>query len=63
MPRLDPCDLSRTILDAPAWVRLGLAVRSERLRERAALELASRIVEAGEGRAELAHEDQLTLAF
>lgn len=43
--RLDPGRLSAIILNAPAWARVGLTVRDERLRERAADALAATIVE------------------
>lgn len=40
-----PADLAQAILEAPGWARLGIAVRDERLRPRAAQELALSIVE------------------
>jgi hypothetical protein len=45
---LDTQDIANAIMDAPAFVRLGLAVRNERLRERSAIELARMIVERSE---------------
>jgi len=38
-------DLARILLNAPAWARVGLTVRDERLRERAADTLAAIVVE------------------
>jgi len=40
MNRIDQHCLAAILLHAPAWARLGLAVRDERLRERAADTLA-----------------------
>ncbi|WP_367613616.1 DUF6771 family protein [Sphingomonas sp. AP4-R1] len=40
------------LLTAPTWARLGLSVRDERLRERAADAMAARIVQGLEGIAE-----------
>lgn len=40
-----PADLAEAILEAPGWARLGIAVQDERLRSRAAHELALSIVE------------------
>lgn len=37
--------LTAIILDAPAWCRIGLTVRDERMRQIAAKELAELIVE------------------
>ena len=41
----DPAELIPAILTAPGWARLGIAVADERMRERAAHELALSIVE------------------
>jgi hypothetical protein len=38
-------DLADAILQSPGWARLGIAVSDERLRQRAAQELALSIVE------------------
>jgi hypothetical protein len=40
MNRIDQQRVAAILLHAPAWARLGLAVRDERLRERAADTLA-----------------------
>lgn len=40
-----PTDLAEAILEAPGWARLGIGVSDERLRSRAARELALSIVE------------------
>ena len=40
MDRIDQQRLAAILLHAPVWARLGLAVRDERLRERAADTLA-----------------------
>jgi len=36
MERIDPARLASALLSTPAWARLGLAVRNEQLRSRAA---------------------------
>lgn len=36
--------LSNIILNAPAWARVGLTVRNERLREKAAIAMAETIL-------------------
>jgi hypothetical protein len=55
--------LSLIVLNAPAWVRLGLAVPDARLRERAADALAATIVEKLEDREDVEDANQLTLSF
>jgi len=45
MERLDPSQLKTAILEAPGWARVGLTARSERLRDKAAQELALAITE------------------
>lgn len=45
MERIGRDQLSDIILAAPAWARIGLTVRDERLRERAADTLAATIIE------------------
>ncbi|MGD9471725.1 MAG: DUF6771 family protein [Novosphingobium sp.] len=45
MERIDREQLSEIILAAPAWARIGLTVRDERLREQAADTLAVTIIE------------------
>lgn len=42
---LAPADLAPVILAAPAWARIGIAVRDPRLRARAAETLARAILE------------------
>jgi hypothetical protein len=55
MDRIDQQRLAAILLNAPAWARLGLAVRDERMRERAADTLAG-IVAARLGEARPAPE-------
>lgn len=55
--------LSEIILDAPAWVRLGLAVTDARLRERAADALAAMIVEKSGATSEADDPNQLALSI
>jgi hypothetical protein len=45
MERIDPQQLSELILAAPAWARVGITMPDERMRKRAAQELAATIVE------------------
>jgi hypothetical protein len=61
MPRITTADVASAILDAPAWVLLGLAVRDERMRERAANELAQAIV--GNNGAAGEEANQMALPF
>lgn len=49
MERLTPPTLAATILDAPAWAQLGLAVRDPRMRERAAQAVAAFVIQRLEG--------------
>ena len=42
---MDRDSLSEIILNAPAWARVGLTMRDERMRERAADALAASIIE------------------
>jgi hypothetical protein len=46
MTQPDSSSLATTLLHAPAWARIGLTAPSERLRERAAAELAESILDA-----------------
>ena len=55
-------DISAALLDAPVTLRLGLAVRDERLRQRAAVKLATVIVERLTG-SQHDNADQLTLSL
>ena len=47
---LDRGDLALTILSAAGWARVGLTVRDERLRERAAEAMAAAIIDRLEDR-------------
>lgn len=62
MPRFepDPTQISDAILAAPGWARVGITMPCERLRERAAHELACSIVEQITG-GPSPHPDQLKL--
>lgn len=55
--------LSLIVLNAPAWVRLGLAVPDVRLRERAADALAATIVDKLEDRDDVDDTNQLALSL
>ncbi len=50
MERIDPSRLSAILLNAPAWARVGLTVRNDRMRHRAADALAASILEGLEDR-------------
>ena len=56
MDYLDPLRIASALLTAPGWARVGLSVRDERMRERAAQELAKIITEP-----ERNNEDQFAL--
>ncbi|MDG2532089.1 hypothetical protein P6144_00365 [Sphingomonas sp. HITSZ_GF] len=60
--RPDPADMASAILAAPGWCRVGITVDNERMRERAALELALSIAEHLNPPPKDA-ADQLPLAF
>jgi len=45
MERLDPRHIADILAEAPVWARLGLGVRHERMRVRAAHRLAETLVE------------------
>lgn len=45
MERIDPQQLSEAILNAPAWARVGITMPDEKMREKAAAELAHSIVD------------------
>ena len=53
--------IADTILNAPAWARLGLTMPDERLRERAADTLAATILERVFGQQTTPDPNQLTL--
>jgi len=61
MERIDPQQLSEAILTAPAWARVGITMPDERMRERAAAELAQSIVERLNGYPGIPDPDQLKL--
>ncbi|GAA3895072.1 hypothetical protein GCM10022276_12700 [Sphingomonas limnosediminicola] len=58
---MDRARLSSILLNAPAWVRLGLAVPDARLRERAADVLAATIVDKLDEPAVIKDRNQLPL--
>ena len=60
MDRINPAVIAAALLAAPAWVRIGLTVRDERLRLRAADVLAATIAEQIAERAPV-DPDQLIL--
>lgn len=61
MERLDPQLLSEAILSAPAWARVGITMRDERMRLKAADELAQSIVERLSDYPAIPDSDQLKL--
>lgn len=63
MDQPSPALISAAIKAAPAFARLGLSVRDERLRDRAADALASAIAERLEHPPVLADENQMPLPF
>jgi hypothetical protein len=56
-------DISTVLLSAPAWARLGLTVRDERMRERAADVLAATILERLQHPISRPDPDQMLLMF
>lgn len=56
-----PFFIAASILSAPAWVRLGIAVPDQRMRERAARELAGVIVDRLDEPPMIADADQMAL--
>ena len=58
---IEPADLALSILLAPAWARVGLTAADRRLREAAALELATTIARVMDGGAAYADARQLGL--
>ena len=62
MTRLSPATVATMILTSPDWARLGLTGRDHRLRQRAADEVAGRIV-AGLDEPEPASEDPPQMAL
>ena len=61
MERIDPQQLSDAILSAPAWARVGITMRDERMRLKAAAELAQSIVERLADYPDIPDPDQLQL--
>jgi hypothetical protein len=61
MQRIDPQQLSDAILSAPAWARVGITMRDERMRVKAAAELAQSIVERRSDYPDIPDPDQLQL--
>lgn len=57
----DPALLSEALLNAPAWARVGLTMPDERMRAKAATELANTIVERLTGYPGVPEPDQLRL--
>lgn len=45
MDQLDPLRIASALLTAPGWARVGLSVRDQQMREKAAEELVWAIVE------------------
>ncbi len=56
-----PLTLAAAVLSAPGWVRGGIAAPSERVREEAALALATRIVDSLERPVAIVPDGQMTL--
>lgn len=63
MQLTSPESIARVVLAAPAWMRLGIAVRDSRMRERAAVELACVLIEGLDVLATSRDPDQLALPF
>ncbi len=61
MDRISAQQLSDAILSAPAWARVGITMRDERMREKAAAELAQSIMERLADYPAIADSDQLKL--
>lgn len=56
-----PLALAAAVLTAPGWVRVGIAAPSERIREEAALALATRIVDSLDAPVVIVPEGQMAL--
>ena len=56
-----PLSLAAAVLTAPGWVRVGIAAPSKRVREEAALALATRIVERLEKPVPIVPDAQMAL--
>ncbi|WP_082370165.1 MULTISPECIES: DUF6771 family protein [unclassified Novosphingobium] len=61
MDRLDTRQLSDAILNAPGWARVGLTMRDQRMRQKAADEVANCIVERLSDYPEIPDPNQLSL--
>jgi hypothetical protein len=61
MDRIDPQALAAALLDSPPWMRIALAVRDPRLRQRAASSLAIVVAEHLARHPERPDERQLSL--
>jgi hypothetical protein len=59
--RMERDQIADTILNAPAWARVGLTVRDERLRERAADAVAATIIARLTAPPSIVDRNQLTL--
>jgi hypothetical protein len=53
--------LAQSLLHAPGWARVGLAAPSQRVREKAAVELAETVLDALEVPPMLHDDDQMAL--
>ncbi|MES1971532.1 MAG: DUF6771 family protein [Pseudomonadota bacterium] len=62
-PDIAPADIVPVILGAPAWARLGIAVRDPRLRARAAETLARSILDGLDGDVPADDANQLSLGL
>lgn len=58
-----PLALAAAVLTAPGWVRVGIAAPSERVREEAALALATRIVDSLDAPIAIVPDGQMALPF
>lgn len=56
-----PLALAAAVLTAPGWVRVGIAAPSERVREEAALALATRIVDSLDAPVVIVPDGQMAL--
>ena len=61
MERIDPQQLSEAILSAPAWARVGITMPDERMREKAAHEVALSILDHINGTDCLPDPNQMAL--
>lgn len=61
MERIDPTQITDALLAAAGWARIGLTAPNERLREKAAAELAETIIDALQGPQPVYDERQMPL--